>query len=146
MARIAQSRGKQPGGKRPIGKTPHTLQAITGGGKPVNMHAATKKKKRFKAGTVALREIRKAQLCTDPLMQKAPFKRLVRQTAHEVKDFCGIGNNSIHFAGAVFPILQEAFEHHQIKEIEDAYLISIHAKRVTLQPKDIQLARHVKKN
>ena len=40
--------------------------------------AQPKKKKRFRPGTVALREIRKYQRSTDLLLRKLPFSRLVR--------------------------------------------------------------------
>lgn len=40
--------------------------------------------------------------------------------------------------------LQEAAEAHLVGLFEDAYLCTIHAKRVTIMPKDMQLARRIR--
>ena len=40
--------------------------------------------------------------------------------------------------------LHEASEDYLVTLLEDANLLAIHAKRVTLQPRDIQLARRIR--
>ena len=41
-------------------------------------------KKRFKPGTVALREIKRYQKSTDLLILKAPFQKLVREICRKI--------------------------------------------------------------
>ncbi|KAK7282365.1 hypothetical protein RIF29_11064 [Crotalaria pallida] len=76
--------------------------------------AKVKKPHRFRPGTVALREIRKYQKSTELLIRKLPFQRL------EAAEACLVG---------VF---------------EDTNLCALHAKRVTIKPKDIQLAKRTR--
>lgn len=105
-----------------------------------------RKKHRFKPGTVALREIRKYQggkHATELLIRKLPFQRLVREIAND------------EFSGASFPegikwqtdamaALQEASESYLTHLFEDTNLNAIHAKRVTILTKDVQLARRIR--
>ena len=48
------------------------------------------------------------------------------------------------FEGAALLALQEAAEAYLIALLEDSNLLVIHAKRVTIMPKDIQLARRIR--
>ena len=43
-----------------------------------------------------------------------------------------------------FEALHEAAENYMVSLMEDANLLAIHARRVTLQPRDIQLARRIR--
>jgi histone H3 len=90
---------------------------------------------------VALREIRKYQKSTDLLLRKLPFQRLVREVAQELHQ-----NNidTLRFQGAAILALQEAAESYLVGLFEDTNLCAIHAKRVTIFPKDIQLARRIR--
>lgn len=94
--------------------------------------------KRYRPGEKALREIRFYQRNTDLLIRKLPFTRLVRevQTYFSPQEF--------RWQASALLALQEAAENHLVGLFEDAYLCSIHAKRVTLMPKDIQLARRIR--
>lgn len=94
-------------------------------------------KKRRKPGTVALREIRKIQKGTELLIRKLPFQRLVREIAQAFK-------TELRFQGSAILALQEAAEAYLVNHFEDANLAAIHAKRVTIQPKDLHLARRIK--
>jgi histone H3 len=90
---------------------------------------------------VALREIRRYQKLTEILIRKAPFSRLVCEIAEDYsrqmnKDFC--------FQSTAVLVLQEASEAYLIGLFEDTNLCAIHAKRVTIMPKDIQLARRIR--
>lgn len=97
----------------------------------------TKAKKRFKPGTVALREIRKFQKNTDLLIRKLPFQRLVREVAQDFKI-------DLRFQGSALAALQEASEAYLVGLFEDTNLCAIHAKRVTIMNKDIHLARRIR--
>lgn len=88
-------------------------------------------------GTVALREIRKYQKSTDLLIRKLPFQRLVREIAQDFK-------TDLRFQTTAVLALQEAAEAYLVGLFEDTNLCAIHAKRVTIMPKDIQLARRIR--
>ena len=88
-------------------------------------------------GTVALREIRKYQKSTELLIRKLPFQRLVREIAQDFK-------TDLRFQSTAILALQEASESYLVGLFEDTNLCAIHAKRVTIMPKDIQLARRIR--
>jgi histone H3 len=96
-----------------------------------------KKPHRWRPGTVALREIRKMQKSTELLIRKLPFQRLVREIAQDFK-------NDLRFQGKAIEALQVAAEDYLVELLEDGNLVAIHAKRVTLMSKDIQLAKHIR--
>lgn len=93
----------------------------------------TRKVRRWRPGTVALREVRKYQQSTDFLIPRAPFRRLVKEIVLNVKD-------SIRVSTSAVDALQEATEAYITGVLGDANLCTIHAKRVTLFPKDLDLA------
>ncbi|PWA72197.1 histone H3/CENP-A [Artemisia annua] len=96
-----------------------------------------KKPHRFRPGTVALREIRKYQKSTELLIKKLPFQRLVREIAQDFK-------TDLRFQSSAVAALQEASEAYLVGLFEDTNLCAIHAKRVTIMPKDMQLARRIR--
>ena len=96
-----------------------------------------KKPHRYRPGTVALREIRRYQKSTELLIRKLPFQRLVREIAQEFK-------TDLRFQGSAVLALQEAAEAYLVGLFEDTNLAAIHAKRVTIMPRDIQLARRIR--
>ena len=96
-----------------------------------------KKPHRYRPGTVALREIRKYQKSTELLIRKLPFQRLVREVAQEYK-------SDLRFQSSAVLALQEASESYLVALFEDTNLCAIHAKRVTIMPKDMQLARRIR--
>ena len=104
-------------------------------GKPAT--GGVKKPHRYRPGTVALREIRRYQKSTDLLIRKLPFQRLVREIAQDFK-------TDLRFQGSAVLALQEASEAYLVGLFEDTNLCAIHAKRVTIMPKDIQLARRIR--
>jgi len=65
--------------------------------------APPRKKKRFRPGTVALREIRKYQRSTDLLLRKLPFSRLVRAFQFSNPSHATMGSNSAFTTGFVGP-------------------------------------------
>mgnify|MGYP002138983732 CR=1 FL=1 len=94
-------------------------------------------KRKFRPGTVALREIRRYQKTTELLIRRLPFQRLVREIAQEFKD-------DIRFQGEALQALQESAEAYLTDLFEDTNLCSIHAKRVTIMPKDVRLAQRIR--
>eukprot|EP00741_Cyanophora_paradoxa_P018178 tig00021038_g17551.t1 len=96
-----------------------------------------KKPYRYRPGTVALREIRKYQKTTDLLIRKLPFQRLVREITQDI-------NPLLRFQSHAMLAIQTAAEAYLVGVFEDANLCAIHAKRVTIMPKDIQLARRIR--
>ena len=102
--------------------------------KPVSQ---IKKKRRYKPGTVALREIRKFQKSTELLIRKLPFQRLVREIAQDY-------NNEIRFQSLAILAIQEAAEDFIVSLFQDTNLCAVHAKRVTIMSKDLQLARRIR--
>ena len=104
-----------------------------------------KRKHRFRPGTTALREIRRYQGATHQnghnatrlLIRRLPFQRLVREIAQDFK-------TDLRFQGSAILALQEAAEAYLVGLFEDTNLCAIHAKRVTIMPKDIQLARRIR--
>ncbi|KAH6956072.1 histone-fold-containing protein [Ilyonectria robusta] len=94
------------------------------------------RKYRYKPGTVSLREIRKFQQSTDLLIPRLAFQRLIKEIALFVK-------SPVRFQSAAIGALQESAECYLATLFEEANLCAIHAKRVTIQKKDIELARRL---
>lgn len=129
MARTKQTAHKSTGGKAP------RKQLATPAAR--KKEGRMKKAHRYRPGTVALREIRRYQKSTDLLLRKLPFQKLVRDIAADVK-------HDLRFQLAALLALQEASEAYLVSVLEDSNLCAIHAKRVTVMPKDIQLARRIR--
>eukprot|EP00761_Pharyngomonas_kirbyi_P010770 gb/GECH01010793.1/.p1 GENE.gb/GECH01010793.1/~~gb/GECH01010793.1/.p1 ORF type:complete len:136 (+),score=30.54 gb/GECH01010793.1/:1-408(+) len=131
MARTKQTARKSTGGKAPRKSlaTKAARKSAPSGG--------VKKPHRYKPGTVALREIRKYQKSTELLIRKLPFQRLVREIAQDYK-------SDLRFQTTAVLALQEASEAYLVGLFEDTNLCAIHAKRVTIMPKDIHLARRIR--
>ncbi|KAJ8446317.1 hypothetical protein Cgig2_005848 [Carnegiea gigantea] len=96
-----------------------------------------KRAHRFRPGTVALREIRKYQKSVDLLIRKLPFQRLVREIAQDFQ-------TDLRFQSHAVLALQEAAEAYLVGLFEDTNLCALHAKRVTIMPRDLQLARRIR--
>ena len=92
---------------------------------------------RYRAGTVALQDIRHFQKTSALLIRKLPFQRLVREIAQDFK-------TDLRFQSAAILCLQEAAEAYLVRLFDDANLCAIHARRVTIMPKDILLARRIR--
>ena len=95
-----------------------------------------KRPHRYRPGTVALREIRRYQKSTELLIRKMPFQRLVREVAQDFK-------SDLRFQSNAVLALQEAAEMYLVRLFENTNLCAIHAKRVTIMPQDMQLARKI---
>ena len=141
MTRTKQTARKSTGGK--IGRKQMATKAAR---KAAPTTGGVKKPHRYRPGTVALCEIRRYQKTTELLIRKAPFQRLVREITQTLDKPSGFHLNlsEIRFQGSTVLALQEAAEAYHVGLFEDTNLCSIHAKRVTIMPKDIQLARRIR--
>ena len=130
MARTKQTARKSTGGKAPrkqlATKAAHAI-----------IPGAVRRPHRFRPGTVALREIRRYQKSTELLIRKLPFQRLVREIAQDE------GLN-LRFTSAALLALHEASEGCLIGLMEDTNLCAMHAGRITIMRKDMQLARRLR--
>jgi len=132
MARTKQTARKSTGGKAPR-KQLQTIAARKS--RPTS--SASRKPHRYRPGTVALRMIRRYQKSTDLLIRKAPFQKLVKEIVQDL-------GNDLRLQSTAVLALQEAAEAYLVGLFEDANLCAIHAKRVTVMSKDIQLARRIR--
>ncbi|ELV14178.1 Histone H3.2, partial [Tupaia chinensis] len=119
------------------GKTPRKQLATKVARKSVPSTGGVKKPHRFRPGTGALREIRRYQKSTELPIRKLPFQRLLRETVQDFK-------TDLRFQSSAISALQEASEAYVVGLFEDTNLCAIHAKRVTITPKDIQPARRIR--
>ena len=133
MARIKQSPRQNEKAAAKAARRKLPVRSTSGG----TAAPAATKKRRYRPGTVALREIRRYQRTTDLLIRKAPFQRLVREIAQDMK-------TDVRFQSTALLALQEAAEMHLIQLFEDTNLCALHAKRVTVMPRDMQLARRIR--
>jgi histone H3 len=131
MAKTKQTAKKSAGGKYP------RKQLQTKAARNKNPSNNVKKPHRYRPGTVALRAIRKYQKTTELLIHKLPFQRLVREIAQDFK-------TDLRHQGNALLALQESAEAYLVGTFEDTNLCAIHAKRVTIMPQDIQLARRIR--
>ncbi|KAG7020226.1 hypothetical protein SDJN02_16909, partial [Cucurbita argyrosperma subsp. argyrosperma] len=134
---VQMARTKQTARKSTGGKAPRKQLATKAARKSAPTTGGVKKPHRYRPGTVALREIRKYQKSTELLIRKLPFQRLVREIAQDFK-------TDLRFQSHAVLALQEAAEAYLVGLFEDTNLCAIHAKRVTIMPKDIQLARRIR--
>lgn len=106
---------------------------------------AIKKKRRFKPGTVALREIKKYQKNGDPIIPLASFKRLIKEIVEELtQSQMASFPNGVRVAADAHNALREAAENYLVGLYTDSNLEAIHGKRITIFAKDMQLARRVR--
>ncbi|TSO37097.1 histone H3.3 [Bagarius yarrelli] len=144
MARTKQTARKSTGGK-----APRKQLATKAARKSAPSTGGVKKPHRYRPGTVALREIRRYQKSTELLIRKLPFQRLVREIAQDFKtdlrfQSAAIGALQVLPLNAIKIFPTEASEAYLVGLFEDTNLCAIHAKRVTIMPKDIQLARRIR--
>ena len=129
------------GGKQPRQHILHkTLKqkSITGG---------IKKPHRYHPGLLALREIHRYQQSTKSLIRRTPFNKLIKEISQEYR-ICpegpGTPSVQVHVQSTALAVLQEATENFLIGLFEDINLLAVHAKRVTVMPRDIRLALRIR--
>ncbi|XP_038051975.1 histone H3-like [Patiria miniata] len=140
-----QNRPPRPPSPRPVvspaslpSSGPLSRKSPGGRNPPRAPNSEGRRKHRFRPGTKALLEIRRYQKSTSLLIAKLPFARVVREVASI------FSHHDLMWQAAAIMALQEASEAFLVHLFEDANLCAIHAKRVTIMPKDIQLARRIR--
>ena len=105
------------------------------------LEGPTQSGRRCKYGTRALNEIRFYQSTYNLLIRALPFSQLIRELLNEARprsvDPYRIQAMAVH-------VLQWAAEAYLVGLLEDTNLCALHAKRCTILPKDIQLARRIR--
>ena len=96
----------------------------------------TKTKRKRRAATNAIREIRSEQKNTNLIIPVAPMNRLVSEIAQNYK----LG---LRFKSDAYRVLHTALEEYLVDTFQRANLCAIHDNRETVQPKDVQLAREL---
>ncbi|KAM3347229.1 hypothetical protein ACQJBY_021288 [Aegilops geniculata] len=134
MARTKCTARNSTGGKAP---TKNLRAFYAAARKTAPAIGGVKKPRRYRPGTVALREIRKYQKGTELLIKKLPFQRLVMEIAQVFKI-------DLRFQSHAVLALQEAAEAYLVGLFEDTNLCAVHAKRVTIMSKDVHLARRIR--
>ena len=112
------------------------------------------RKRRWRPGTVALQEIRNYQKTTDLLIPRAPFARLVREVMQDLYTsrtgrFYRFNLKAVpptRWSAQALLAIQAAAEAYLVNMMQDGQSAAIHAKRVTLTPKDIRLVRRIRNN
>ncbi|KAL8802891.1 MAG: hypothetical protein Q9182_003507 [Xanthomendoza sp. 2 TL-2023] len=139
---------KRPVGRPPTGGKSPGKKSIEGAPKAKRRSSGiqqsepkARKARRYRPGTLALKEIRRYQRTTDLLLRKLPFSRFVREIALSLVP---IGGEALRWQSQAIQALQEAAEAFMVHLFEDTNLCAIHAKRVTIMQKDIQLARRIR--
>lgn len=125
----------------PLRKTKTATEGIGGFIKTVvgtEVKAKPHKKRRYRPGVAALREIRKYQKSTDLLIRRTPFQRLVREIVNETAPY------EMRMQSTALLALQEAAEAYLVSLFEDTNLCALHARRITIMPKDLRLARRIR--
>lgn len=135
MARTKQTARKANLG----GLAPRKELAFKAARKSPSRTGGLKKPHRYRPGTVALREIRKYQKDGELLIPKIPFQRLVREVAQAFKA-------DLRFQSWAILALQEAAEAFLVETFDDTHMAALHAKRITVMPKDLAIARRLRKS
>lgn len=134
--------GKPQFGRKSVGgKAPRKqlVPQMAAAARNISGTPRTPAKRRYRPGTRALMEIRRYQKNTDLLIPKLPFSRVIREVAQALG-----GTRDLRFQTAAIMALQEASEAFLVTLFEDCVLCAIHARRVTVMPKDMDLARRIR--
>jgi histone H3 len=132
MARTKQTPRKSIGGK-----APRKQLATKAARELAPRSAGVQRPHRYRPGALALREIRRYQKSTKLVLPKLNFQRLVREIAQDYK-------KDLRFQSSAIMALQEGAEAFLVGLFEDTNLCAIHANRVTIMVKDMQLARRIR--
>ena len=131
-----------------MARTKHTARRVGGPGPKKGkmvlrskvgrmLQPTTKRTARYRPGALALKEIRRYQSTTELLIRKLPFQRLVREIGQQFM-------KEVRFQSQAVGCLQEASEAYLVGLFADVNLCAIHAKRVTVMPRDVLLARRIR--
>ena len=92
---------------------------------------------RLRPGVKAMQEVMHYQKTTELLIQKVSFQPVVRELCAQIQ-------SHIRFESQALLALQDAAESYLVGLFEDANLCTAHAKRITVQTRDIDLSRRIR--
>ena len=117
-------------------RTKVTSSQLTGDGKVYRGYRSggVRKRRRYRPGTVALREIRRYQKSTELLLRKIPFQRLIREVVTGL-----FPHENYRFQSTALLALQEASQDYLVRMFSQVNDLAIHGKRVAIKPKDIHI-------
>ena len=118
-----------------------TSRQLTGDGRTGGKYpprGRLRKARRFRPGTVALRQIRQYQKSTELLIRKVPFQRFVREVVWNLY------KQQYRFQSTALLALQEAAEAYLVRMFEEVNHIAIHGNRQTIMPKDMLLWKRMR--
>ena len=150
---LARGRDVQPPRKdisqvsRKGGKQPRKFLVSKMLRKGIRSTGGIKKPHRYRPSIVVLREIRRYQSSTENLIKRTPFQRLIREISQEYRicpDGPGTPSVQVRFQSTAIAALQEVAENYIVGLFEDVNLLAIHARRVTIMPRDIRLALRIR--
>jgi histone H3 len=140
MAWTKQTARKSTGGKAPRKQISTKAVRLT-----APRTEGIKKPHRYCPGTVALHQIRRYQKSTELLIPKMPFQRLAREVLQDLNKGVSFPRHYANrFQSTSLLAMQESVEAFSIGLFEEANLCAIHAKRVTIMPKDMQLSLRIR--
>ena len=108
-----------------------------------SLNSGIKKPHQYRPGLVALQEIRKYQKSTECLIKNLPFQKLIHEISQEYRIFLhrpGTPSIQVRLYSSAVTTLQEAAENILVGLFEDVSLLAVHAKSITIMPRDIRLA------
>ena len=124
-------------------RIPRDQEAVSRGGKPKPERALSPVRSVMRV----VRKVRKDYSVATFGLRKLPFQRIVKQIADEAqhaslnfKD----GDTRYRFTPQSLFLFQTCTELYLVNLLEDAYLCTLHANRVTLMAKDFRLARRIR--
>jgi histone H3/H4 len=103
------------------------------------MSTQQKPKRKRRAATNAIREIKKEQCKTHTIIPVAPFNRLTQEIAQTYK-------NDMRFKGEAHRALQAGAESYLVEVFQAANKVAIHGGRETVQAKDVQIVLDLSSN
>ena len=123
-------------------RTKVTSKKLLTGGKMTSKKwtmGGIKKPFRYRPGTVALRQIRKYQTGTELLIPKLSFQRLVKEV---MMNECVVrGVECLRIQSQALLALQTAAEYYLTEMFSKSQIATIHGKRITVRPSDVQIVR-----
>lgn len=139
---LAAKRSDRPEGPDSDDDGPRPPRAKKSTSTPHDDHRRKKNRRkiRYRPGQLALKNIRELQNTTDLQIPRLRFHRLVREITQTFYQ-----DEPYKYQPAALNALQEAAEAYLVYLFEDTNLCCVHARRVTIMPRDIQLARRIRR-
>lgn len=135
---VASANTNTPGTSTTNKSTPGTSKGTRAAASEQPLRLSTvKKRKKRRNGVRALMEIRAYQKTTNLLMPRLSFQRLVREVTNEVT------RHDYRWTKGALEAIQEAMEQQLVALMDKSNLCAVHAHRVTVMTKDIQLVRRI---